>query len=100
MNETENSNKTSNQEIDPEPQLKERTEADFDIPTSEESYKRMVEWFASIGLERWETDKAFETKRLAFNRACREHKKAVEKKKKSEEPKIKRAARRNSLPKN
>ena len=92
MNDTENANKTSNQEIDPEPQLKEPTEAVFDIPTSEESYERMVERFASIGLERWETDKAIEAKRLAFNRACHEHKKAVEKKKKSEEPKIKRAA--------
>lgn len=99
-NETESANTTGKPVANPEPELKEPNEADFDIPTSKESYKRMVERFASIGLERWEIDKAIEANQLAFNRACHEHRNAMEKRTKSEEPKIKRAAQRNSLPKN
>ena len=60
----------------------------------------MVERFASIGLAKWETDKAIEQKRTAYNRACREYKKAVEKKKKTDDPKQKRAGRKTSLPRN
>ena len=82
-------------------ELKEPTEADFDIPTTEESYELMVERFASIGLAKWEVDKAIENKRTAFNRACREYKKLAEKKKKSEDQKqTKRAVRKNSITKN
>ena len=66
----------------------------------EEAYKRMVKRFASIGLERWETDKAIENKKTAFNRACQEFKNIVEKIKKSEESKPKHAAQKNCLPKN
>ena len=80
--------------------MKEPTEQNFDIPTSEESYELMVERFATIGLTRAETDKAIENKRTSFNRACREFKKAIEKKRKSEENKTKRTVRRNSLQKN
>ena len=81
-------------------ELKEPTEEEFDIPTTEEAYERMVERFASIGLAKWETDKAIEQKRTAYNRACREYKKAVEKKKKTDDPKQKRAGRKTSLPRN
>ena len=80
--------------------MKEPTEQDFDIPTSEESYELMVERFATIRLTRAETDKAIENKRTSFNRACREFKKVIEKKRKSEENKTKRTVRRNSLQKN
>ena len=77
-------------------ELKEPTEEDFDLPTSEEAYERMVERFASIGLERWETDLAIKNKRTAFSRACREYKKQ----KMSEESKqTKRQGRKNSISK-
>ena len=68
-------------------EIKEPMEEDFDIPTTEESYERMVECFASIGLEKWETDKAIKNKRTVYNRAFREYKKLMEKRKKSEETK-------------
>ena len=51
------------------------TKEQFDIPTTEEAYERMVERLSTVGLARWEVDKAIEAKTTAFNRACREHKK-------------------------
>ena len=94
-----NGNKTT-ADTRAEVETREPTEADFDIPTSDESYERMVERFASIGLAKWEVDKAIENKRTAYNRACREFKKQVEKKKKNEEQKLtKRTVRKNSLTK-
>ena len=66
--------------IKAEIELKEPTELDFDIPTNEKSHKLMVKHFASIGLARWEADKAIENKRMALNWACCEFKKAIKKK--------------------
>lgn len=60
----------------------------------------MVEHFASIVLERWETDKAIANKLTAYKMACHEFKKAIEKKKKSDESKTKRAVHKNSIQKN
>jgi hypothetical protein len=87
------------QESPAEIEPREPTEEEFDIPTTEEAYERMVERFASIGLAKWETDKAIENKRTAYNRACREFKKMCEKKKKSDESKSKRLVRKNSIQK-
>ena len=74
--------------MEEEVMMKEPTELDFDIPTSEEldfyiptseeSYVLMVECFASIGLVKWEIDKAIKNKRTAYNRACWEFKKQME----------------------
>ena len=91
------SNQPQATQVNPEiandqPEPKEPTEEDFDIPTIEEAYERMVERFASIGLARWETDKAIDNKRTAFNKACREFKKAQMKQ-------SKRSVRKNSIQK-
>ena len=86
--------KSPEAELGPEP-----TKEGFDIPTSQEAYERMVDRLATVGLERWEVDKAIEAKTTAFNRACREHKKRVtEFKKKSDEANKKaKSSRKNSL---
>ena len=77
------------------------TKEQFDIPTSDESYEQMVDRMATVGLERWEVDKAIEAKTTAFNRACREHKKKItEFKKRGEEANKKvKNTRKNSLSK-
>jgi hypothetical protein len=82
--------------IGPEP-----TKEGFDIPTTSEAYERMVDRLATVGLERWEVDKAIEAKTTAFNRACREHKKKItEFKKRGEEANKKvKNTRKNSLSK-
>jgi hypothetical protein len=77
-------------------ELKEPTEEDFDLPTSEEAYERMVERFASIGLARWEADLAIKNKRTAFSRACREFKKQ---KMNEDSKQTKRQGRKNSITK-
>ena len=68
------------------------TKEDFDIPTTSEAYEMMVDKLASVGLAKWEVDKAIEAKTTAFNRACREFKKTV----KAQDPKTTRRAGRNS----
>ena len=78
-------------------QPKEPTKEGFDIPTTQEAYERMVERLASVGLARWEVDKAIEAKTTAFNRACREFKKTNEGKKTHTDPKNTRVTRKNSF---
>ena len=80
--------------IGPEP-----TKESFDIPTSSEAYERMVERLATVGLNKWEVDKAIEAKTTAFNRACREHKKKITEYKKKTDETIKKGknTRKNSL---
>ena len=73
------------------------TKEQFDIPTTEEAYERMVERLASVGLAKWEVDKAIEAKTTAFNRACREHKKLSTELKKKTDPKQATKSRKNSL---
>ena len=73
------------------------TKEQFDIPTTEEAYERMVERLASVGLAKWEVDKAIEAKTTAFNRACREHKKLTTELKKKTDPKQTMKTRKNSL---
>jgi hypothetical protein len=76
----------------------EPTKEQFDIPTTDESYERMVDRFATVGLQRWEVDKTIEAKNTAYNKACREHKKLMtEYKKKRESTKVGKTTRRNSL---
>ena len=76
----------------------EPTKEQFDIPTTKEAYERMVDRFATIGLEKWEVDKVIEAKTTAYNKACREHKKSVtESKRKSEPSKSGKSTRKNSL---
>ena len=57
----------------------------------------MVDRFATIGLAKWEVDEAIKAKTTAYNRACREHKKLVDKKARQEETKTTRKSRKNSL---
>ena len=57
----------------------------------------MVERLASVGLARWEVDKAIEAKTTAFNRACREHKKHLTELKKKADPKQTMKTRKNSM---
>ena len=79
--------------LGPEP-----TKEQFDIPTTEEAYERMVDRFATVGMERWEVDKVIEAKTTAFNKACREHKKSItELKKKADYNKVGKHTRKNSV---
>ena len=79
--------------VGPEP-----TKEQFDIPTTEEAYERMVDRFATVGMERWEVDKVIEAKMTVFNKACREHKKSItELKKKADLNKVGKNTRKNSL---
>ena len=73
------------------------TKEQFDIPTTEEAYERMVERLSTVGLARWEVDKAIEAKTTAFNRACREHKKHLTELKKKADPKQTMKTRKNSV---
>ena len=76
----------------------EPTKEQFDIPTTEEAYERMVDRFATVGMERWEVDKVIEAKTTTFNKACREHKKSVtELKKKADYNKVGKHTRKNSV---
>ena len=76
----------------------EPTKDQFDIPTTDEAYERMVDRFATVGLQRWEVDKTIEAKTTAYNKACREHKKLViEYKKKADSNKAGKNTRKNSL---
>ena len=76
----------------------EPTKEQFDIPTTKEAYERMVDRFATIGLEKWEVDKVIEAKTTAYNKACREHKKSVtESKRKTDPSKSGKYSRKNSL---
>ena len=86
--------KTLENELGPEP-----TKEGFDIPTTQEAYERMVDRLATVGLEKWEVDKAIEAKTTVYNRACREYKKKItELKKKSDEANKKaKSTRKNSL---
>ena len=79
--------------LGPEP-----TKKQFNIPTTEEAYERMVDRFATVGMKRWEVDKVIETKTTAFNKACREHKKSItELKKKADINKVGKYTRKNSM---
>ena len=61
----------------------------------------MMDWFATVGLQRWEVDKTIEAKTTAYNKACREHKKLMtEYKKKADSNKGGKNTRKNSLTKN
>ena len=79
----------------------EPTKESFDIPTTSEAYERMVDRLATVGLDKWEVDKAIEAKTTAYNRACREYKKKITEYKKKAEEGTKRGknSRKNSLPK-
>ena len=79
----------------------EPTKESFDIPTTSEAYERMVDRLATVGLDKWEVDKAIEAKTTAYNRACREYKKKITEYKKKAEDGNKRGknSRKNSLPK-
>ena len=95
---TESENKESQktnvqtQEIGPEP-----TKEQFDIPTTTEAYERMVDRLATVGLDKWEVDKAIEAKTTKYNRACREHKKKISERKKADDLKKGKTTRRNSI---
>jgi hypothetical protein len=73
-NQRSNGNQTEAKQTDPNEQ-KGPTKEEFDIPTSVEAYELMVERLATVGLAKWEVDKAIEAKTTAYNRACREFKK-------------------------
>ena len=76
----------------------EPTKDQFDIPMTDEAYERMVDRFATVGLQRWEVDKSIEAKTTAYNKACREHKKLMtEYKKKADSNKAGKNTRKNSL---
>ena len=90
---TQNTNTEDNNHPGPEP-----SKEQFDIPTSDESYERMVDRFATVGLQRWEVDKTIEAKTTAYNKACREHKLLMTKyKKRTEINKVGKNTRKNSL---
>ena len=76
----------------------EPTKEQFDIPSTEEAYERMVDRFATVGMERWEVDKVIEAKTTVFNKACREHNKSItELKKKADINKVGKYTRKNSM---
>ena len=84
-----------NPDTDPGP---EPTKEQYDIPTTKEAYEQMVDRFATVGLERWEVDKAIDAKTTAYNKACREHKKQItENKKKADNYKAGKNTRKNSI---
>ena len=88
----ETSSKATNDTIHPP------TEEEFDLPINEEQYESMVDRFATIGLKRPDVDKVLESRRTAFNKAQREFK-IAERKRKSEEAKLNKKPRKNSLTK-
>ena len=74
------------------------TEEEFDLPTNKEHYESMVDRFATIGLKRPDVNKVLESRCTAFNKAHREFK-IAERKRKSDEAKLNKKPRKNSLTK-
>ena len=74
------------------------TKEEFELPANEQQYENMVDRFATIGLKRSDLDKVLEPRRTAYNKAVRKFELA-ERKKKTEEARLNKKPRKNSIPK-
>lgn len=69
---------TNEQTLEERPPIQE----DFDIPTTKEAYKYMLDKFKTVGLSQCEADEAIKARTLSYNRACPKYRKRQTEKKK------------------
>ena len=62
-------------------------------------HSAMVDHLATVGLSKWEVDKAIKVKTTAYNQACREFKNQQDNNKKQAKPTSSRVTRKNSFQK-